>query len=164
MVAVGAGSSPAMGASVNAGVSVGAAVGAAGVAALAHAEAETKVSNATAEEIRRICRISNSLPRTYSGCLKGTASAGAGKLSPGLPKTQVQGRHDEQVEQRRSDQAAHNDDGHGELDLAAGNTPGNHQGYQGQPGGERRHHDRRNPFARPALDQLGAEGLAFLLL
>src|SRR4030067_2528066 len=87
-----------------------------------------------------------------------------GDLEIWLSETQVHGGYDEQVEQGRRKQASQDDDRHRVFDLLTWNIAGDHQGYQGQPGGQRSHHDRRDPLARPALDQLWTKNLAFLLL
>src|SRR6266511_840421 len=50
-----------------------------------------------------------------------------------LAEAQVQARNDEQVKQRGGDQAAHDDHGHGVLDLVVGEVSGDHQWNQGQP-------------------------------
>ena len=52
---------------------------------------------------------------------------------PSTPaETQVQRGHNEQVEQRRSDQATQDDDGQRVLDLVTGKVAGHHQGPDGQ--------------------------------
>src|SRR6266508_6391721 len=53
------------------------------------------------------------------------------------PKAQVQRGYDEQAEQRRGDQAAEDDDGHGPHDLAAGLVAEHHQRNQRQRGRQR---------------------------
>src|SRR5439155_22367422 len=83
---------------------------------------------------------------------------------PRLPEPQVQGGDDEQVEQRRREQAAQNDDGHRVLDLVARKIAGHHQADDGQPGCQHRHQDRRNPFACPPQDEARAKRFAFVTL
>src|SRR6185503_5023144 len=54
-------------------------------------------------------------------------------------KTKVQGRQEEQIEQRRSDQTTDNNDRHRPDDLVTGNIPEKHEGQEGQGGCQRGH-------------------------
>ena len=78
-------------------------------------------------------------------------------------KTQIQRGYNQQVEHGRTEQAPQDDDGHRVFDLLTGDIAANHQGHQGQPGCQRRHHDRCDPLTRAALDKGRAKGFALLL-
>src|SRR5438093_1310504 len=63
------------------------------------------------------------------------------------PETQVQGGHDEQIQQGRRDQPSQDDDGQRVLDLVPGDIAGDHQGNDRQTASQRGHENRREPFA-----------------
>jgi hypothetical protein len=81
-----------------------------------------------------------------------------------LAEAQVERGHDEQVEQGRCEQPAEDDDRQRVLDLVAGDLARDHQRHHRQPGGQRGHQDRREPFPRAAQDQPWTEGLALVAL
>src|SRR5437773_11269635 len=63
------------------------------------------------------------------------------------PETQVQGGHDEQIQQGGRDQPSQDDDGQRVLDLVPGDIAGDHQGNDRQTASQRGHENRREPFA-----------------
>ena len=86
-------------------------------------------------------------------------------LLPGLlsaSESEIQRGDDEEVQQRRGDQAAEDDDRHRMLDLVAGLRAAEHDRHQRQAGGERGHQDRREPFLGAAQHQVAAERHPFL--
>src|SRR3954467_3790838 len=94
----------------------------------------------------------------------GERRSGAGASGSALAEAQVEGRNDEQVQQRRGDEAAHDDDRERVLELVPRDVARERERQEGEPGGERRHEDRREPLPCARKDKRRPEDLALLAL
>src|SRR3972149_1331186 len=76
------------------------------------------------------------------------------------PETQVCHGQDEEADERRGDQAAHDHHGRRPHDLVAGTVTEDEERHDCQAGREGCHHDGRESLTRPTHDEPGTEGLA----
>ena len=80
------------------------------------------------------------------------------------PKTQVEGRHDDHIEEHGGEEPAEDDRGHRGLDLVAGLLATQGQRNQRQAGRQGRHQDRGKPLHGAPKHRLAERRHAFVLL
>src|SRR5919112_1536417 len=125
--------------------------------AKAQAEAENTRSNAAvAKRMQRVLIFSTPL-----SLLRGWITFHRSVRSP---EAQVQGRQDEQVQQRRGHQPPQNHDRHGVLDLITGDAARYRKRHQRKPRSPGRHQYRRQPLLGPAQHESRPEVLTLFAL
>jgi membrane-associated phospholipid phosphatase len=82
----------------------------------------------------------------------------------GPAKAQIESRENEQVQQRRRDETAHDDDGQRVLDFVAGPGAADDDRHERQSRCERGHENRRQPLFRSPDDEIASECHSLLRL
>src|SRR5919106_4198622 len=116
------------------------------------------IRSAAAQRLRR-----RTMPRFMSApslCIELSGD----RIDPGEADAQAQGRYDEEAEKRRRDDATQDDGGHRAHDLEAGDAAEDKHRHGDERYRQRREEDRPEAIARPAQDELPAEGVSPLEL